>query len=810
MLVAVRNLLKQRFYSILNITGLGIGLSVFFVIMLYIGSQLGYDRFHANSDRLYRIDQTFIWGDAYPTFGSTGPGVADVMRNDVPGVEKVSRIYTVGDRLVSIPAKTDMVAYEEVDVFAVDSTFLDLFSFPLIYGEKESALNEPFSIVLTESTALRYFGKTDVLGEMLKVADGRNDGLFKVTGVVKDVPPNSHFTFNFVLSMGSFPEVAKRNTTWFWSGFVTYVLLHPDANPGQVKEVIYNLPEQKAGEQFKEVVSNGRPWNLFLVPVTDIWLHSTGSPSRTGATSNILYIYVLSAIAVMVLVLAIVNYMNIATARSIGRAKEVGVRKVMGALKGQLLVQFLSESFVLVILSAALALGMVELSLPYFNTLAGIELTTSSLFDSAEKVYFLLGIVILTAFLAGLYPAFYMTRFQPIQALRKLTKAGKGGKNLRSGLVIFQFTISITLIVLSFLVYDQLQYLQNKDLGFDKTNLIIVPQVQRMDSAKRVSFRETLANYPGVKSVGMSTSVPPNIWDGDGFSSDVQPDKQVPLNYMNVNDTYLQTLDVEILYGRGFGKQFEGDRQSVVLNENAVNALGWPVDETVVGKKLGYYGNKFTVIGIMKDFNYWTLESPIQPLAVFPYGAYITHQDTHFLSVRLNADANNSDGVQNFLTFLEAQWDQFGPGLPFAYQFTEDVYFQAFEFEQRLGKLFATFTYLAIIIAVIGLLGLAAYMAEVRMKEIGIRKVLGASVTQLVLLLSRDFARLVIIAFVVSIPLAWWAGNLWLENYQYRTTIDWTLFFYAGISALILALITVSYQSIKTAFTNPVDVLHNE
>lgn len=807
--VAFRNLRKQRFYSFLNMAGLGIGLSVFLLIILFISHELSYDKHHANADRLYRIDQTFIWGDAYPTFGSTGPGVAYDIRTDVPGVEQVTRIYTAGEKLVSVPSQPEKEAFEE-EVLGVDSTFFKVFGFPMVAGDVATALEQPNSVVLTETTARRYFGDTEVLNQTIKIADGRNEGLFKVTGIIKDVPANTHFTFNLITSMTSYQEVIRRNDAWVWSGFVTYVLLKDGASREAVEEVIFDLPSTHAGDFYKDVTANGKEWHLYLVPVADIWLHTVGSPNRLGATSSILYVYILSAIAIMVLALACVNYMNMATARSVSRTKEVGIRKTLGALKGHLLLQFLAESFILVLLASALALGIVELSIPYFNTLAGVQLSTLSLFDSNARILLLVSVVLVTALLAGTYPAFYLSRFKPIQALRKQNKVGKSGRYLRSGLVVFQFTISISLVVLSFVVYDQLNYLQNRDIGFDKNNLIIVPQVQRMDSVKRVSFRDALANNPAVKSVGMSTSVPPHIYDGDSFTSDEIPGQYVPLAYMNVSKTYLQTLGVEMLHGRAFGEAYEADGKNVVINEETIAAMGWDNDESVIGKKLIYYGTRFNVIGVMKDFNYWALDSPIQPLAVFQYGAPISHQDTHYLSVRLNGGTNNVADVQQFIATLEAQWDEFAPGLPFSYNFTDEMFFRAFEFEQRLGRIFSTFTYLAIIIACMGLLGLAAYMAETRLKEIGIRKVLGASVSQLVMLMSKDFAKLVALAFLISIPLSWWAGDVWLQNYEYRTTISWTVFAYAGVSALVLALVTVSYQSIKTAFTNPVDVLHDE
>lgn len=809
-LVAVRSLLKQRFYTVLNLGGLALGLTVFLLISLIIFYQSSYDRHFTHIDRLYRIDQTFIWGDAYPTFGSTGPAVAHAVQTYVPGVEKVARVYTVGEYLVSTPSRPEQQAFEEDGVLAVDSAFFDLFTLPVLHGQVGTSFAKPNSAVITASTARRYFGETAVAGQMLKVSNGRKDWLYEIVAVTEDVPENTHFSFNIATSMASYPEVSARSGTWFWSGFVTYALLGKDVTPAAVADLIYHMPEKHAGEAYTSVTSNGRNWHLYLQPVKDIWLHSVNSPNRLGYTGNIMHLYILGAIALMVLILAVVNYMNMATARSFGRAREVGIRKVMGALKGQLLLQFLTESLLLTALATALALLLLEAAIPYFSQLSGSVLSLDILFHSPVRVAALLLLVLTTALVAGAYPAFFMSRFRPVQALKKIHHPRGKGLYLRNGLVVFQFTISITLVVLSLVVHDQLQYLQSKDLGFDKNNLIVVPEVQRLDSVRRASFREALAANPMVQSVGMSTSVPPAVWDGDSFSSEAMPNADVPLSYMNVSKTYLQTLGVEPLYGRVFSEAYEADGTNVLLNETALAALGLERSESVIGQKLIYGRTRFTVIGVLKDFNYRSLDAPIEPLAVFQYGAPISHKNTHHISIRLQPTANNPADVGTFLSALEKEWSAFAPDLPFTYQFTDDMYFQAFAFEQRLGKIFFVFTLLAIGIACMGLLGLAAYVAETRTKEIGIRKVLGATISQLVVLMGRDFALLVAVAFIVSVPLAWWAGGEWLQSYAYRISVGWLPFLYAGAGAMLLAILTVSYQSIRTAMSNPVDVLKDE
>jgi len=809
-IIAFRSLIKNRFYSILNLIGLAIGMGVFFLIALIIQDQNSYDRFHEKAERIYRIDQTFIWGDAYPTFGSTGPGVAEAIKTFVPGVDQVTRIYTVGEHFVSVPENPEQMAFEELYILAADSTFFQIFTVPLIHGNQETALNEPYTVVINESTALKYFKSSEVLGKTIKISDGRNSSIFKITGVSRDVPVQSHFTFNLLTSMTSYPVVMQRSKTWFWSGFVTYALLNENANLDDVENILFDMPENQAGRAYENVTSSGKEWHLYLQPLHKIWLYTVDSPNRLGTTGNILYVYILIAVAIIVLTLAIVNYINMATARSFNRVKEVGLRKVMGAFKRQLTVQFLAESFVLVVLAALMAIYLIEVSIPFFNSFTGVSISTQSMYTSISMIVMMFGIILITAFLAGGYPAIFMSRIQPIQAFKKHFKADKKGRFFRSSLVVFQFTISISLVILSFIVYQQLSFLQNKDLGFDKNNLIIVPQLQRMDSVRRISFQDAMANHPMVSSVGLSTSIPPEIWDGDSFSTDENPEKFIPISFLQVNRTYLKTLGVELKYGRMFGPTFEADAQNVVLNENALGALSWPNDESVIGRKLLYGNNRFNVIGVIKDFNYRTLDGPIEPLAVFQYGAALYHKDAHFLSIRLKTGENQYNDAKQFISFLTTEWEVYAPGLPFNYQFTDDMYFEAFQFEEKLGRIFSIFTILATVIACIGLLGLAAYMVEIRTKEIGIRKVMGASLQQLLVMVGGSFAKLVIIAFLIAVPVSWLAADKWLQNYEYKTTISWTLFVLAGTIALVIALITVSFQSIKTALTNPVDVLKDE
>jgi putative ABC transport system permease protein len=490
------------------------------------------------------------------------------------------------------------------------------------------------------------------------------------------------------------------------------------------------------------------------------------------------------------------------------RNKEVGIRKVLGALNSQLVSQFMTESFVLVLISALIALLAIELAAPTISAFTGFDLSLALFFQNYLHLFYLSALILLVAALAGIYPSVFMTRFGPGSTIRKAAITGQKGKALRNVLVVFQFSISIILVVLSLVVQDQLTYLQTKDLGFDKNNLIVLPQVQRLDSASRASLSASLLANPSVKSTGISSSVPPNVWDGDSFTSTEDADRNVPISYMHVNSDYLTTLGVEIIHGRAY--RHIDEIENIVLNESAVIAMGWSADQSALGKKIVYQDTRFQIVGILKDFNYRSLDGPIEPLIMFQTGAPVFQNGASNISIRLNKSGNDVATAQEFLTFLETSWNEYAPNIPFDYQFTDQSYFQAFEFEQQLGTIFALFTALALIIACIGLLGLVSYIAEVRTKEIGIRKVLGATVAQILLLMGKDFSILIVISSIIATPIAWWAANQWLQNYEYQTPISSLVFIYAIVGALILALATVSYQAIKSALANPTDILHDE
>ncbi|MEM8894111.1 MAG: ABC transporter permease, partial [Bacteroidota bacterium] len=568
-LVSIRNLKKQKFYSILNIAGLGTALGVFLLLWLYVEKELSYDTFHKDVDQLYRVDQTFIWGDAFEQFGSTGPAVAASIRANVPGVEHVSRIMTPGTSLISVEKAGQKVAFEEMDHLAVDSNFFEVFAFDFVQGDPKNALDEPMSAVLSESAALKYFDKVDVIGQSLEISTGDDVIRFRITGIMEDLPSNMHFQAEVLTSTSSYPNVKRMAWSWIWSGFVTYVKLKPEASVENVRQRLFELPSTAAeaslmrvyGQTFEEYTASGKDWNLFLMPVKDIWLRSTFSPNRLGAISDITYVYLFSFVGILILVLAAVNYTNMATARYAGRMREVGVRKTLGASKKVLMIQFLMESLILSSLGVLLAIGLTEISLPYFNYIFENDLSLN-IIDKPYLLLVLLGMAALTGLLSGIYPSWIIARIGPVKALKGKLESNKGDTRIKNSLVVSQFAISTGLVILTLLVYRQLNFLQSRDLGIDQNNLLVISQAQRLGQ-KQEGLMDKLRAMPTVKGVSRSDNAPPRVWNGDHFTSPDTEIGEIPLSYIVAEEEYLQVLGVELLQGRYFSESFGAEQQNV-------------------------------------------------------------------------------------------------------------------------------------------------------------------------------------------------------------------------------------------------------
>jgi putative ABC transport system permease protein len=794
LLVALRNLRKRLFYTSINIFGLALGMACTLLIIVYILHELSYDRFHQNADRIYRLGMNVQVGESGFIGVRVSPGVAQPFVEEIPEVEMAVRLDGYTDKIF----RRGDVSLRESKVLAADPGFFQLFSFPLVQGDAETALQEPNSVVMTKAVAQKYFQHEDPLGQQILM----DNEAFQVTGIMEEVPPTSHFKFDIVYSFLSDP--ASKIDDWGEIRASTYFRIREDADITNVDTQAEELLKKNFGEYelFQEL---GYTVEMFTQPMTDIHLHSH-MRGEFEANGDIKYLYIFGAIALFTLLIACINFMNLATARSADRAKEVGIRKTMGSLRGELIRQFLGEAMLLSLFSTLLALGLAELLRIPFSQIADkpIHLPYDELWFIPAVI--LLGIMV--GVLAGSYPAFYLTRFRPVQVLRGRLVAGSKNVYLRNSLVVFQFVISIVLIVCTLAVNSQLQYIRNKDLGFTKENVLVLSNGKSLEGNKD-AFYNVLTSLSEVKGVSFTDVSPLAGYDGMVFIPAVEADSTpgftfrdedaLILNSMMVSYDYLPTMNIQLKEGRNFSRDIAADsvNYTIILNEQAAKILGLsqPVGSIVsVGSMYDA-----EVVGVVEDYNYESLHSEVEPLVL------VLSNEHNYVEISLA-----SNDLPGTLETIEAQWKLHADGIPMDYSFLDEDFDTLFKADQRVGMIFGGFSLLAIAIACLGLLALAAFMAEQRTKEIGIRKVLGASVKNIVLLLSRDFTRLIAIAFVVATPLAYWATQQWLNDFAYRTNVGLSTFILSGTLALLIALLTVSYQSIKAAVANPVDSLRNE
>ncbi|MFP4290001.1 MAG: ABC transporter permease [Cyclobacteriaceae bacterium] len=794
--IALRNLSKQRFYTLLNVLGLSIGITCFVLITLYVVDELSYDRFHHHADRTYRVILKGRVSGQEIDVAVTCPPMAQGMINEYPEVADATRLY----KLQSEVTRYEDIVYTETEVFFADSNFFDVFNYELIAGDPASALKEPNTLVLTEETAKKYFGNESALGKMVTVGD--LNATYEVTGIVKDPPHNAHFHFDVLYSMNSFPF--SKQETWLSNSFYTYLVLNEGADPqtleAKFKDLVvkYVGPEvqQYMGVSIEEMEKQGGAYGYFLQPLTDIHLYSQ-LDAEIEANGNITYVYILSAIALFVIVIACINFMNLATARSANRAKEVGVRKTLGSIRSHLITQFLTESVIVSTFSTLIAVVMIALFIDPFNQISGKNIAFN-IFEQPWLLGVFVAILVIVGLLAGSYPAFYLSAFRPAEVLKGKIRAGFKSSGIRNGLVVFQFFISIALIVCTLLVYKQLDFTRNLNLGFDKENVLIIKNGRRLGE-KAQSFRQELANQSIVKSAAVSSALPPNIGNNTVFRQKGSEEDHL-ITYFHGDYDLIPTLGIQIVEGRNFSRDFPSDTAAIILNEAAVREFGM---EDPLGAEVRHFGSEteqtMKVVGVMKNFNFQSLKVDIRPVAM------ILSQEGGYLSVRMQPG-----DVTGHIAGIESKWKEFSPAEPFEYSFMDDDFDALFRAEQRLGKVFTTFTSFAIFIACLGLLGLAAYTAEQRTKEIGVRKVMGASVVSVMLLLSKDFSKLVLIAFLIAVPVSYWVMEQWLSGFAFRISIGAGAFLLAGILAFIVALITVSIQSLKAARTDPARSLRSE
>jgi len=787
--VAIRNLLRNRIFSFINIMGLAVGMTACFLIFQYVRFESGYDAFHSRADRIYRVV-----GDIKTPTGtiSTGLTVTPVGPNlikDFPEVEDAVRLWRDG----ILVHKGDVKFQERSAVFA-DSSFFKIFDFPLLRGDKRTALTEPMSVVLSETAVKKYFGGTDPLGQKIQITGAALNAT--ITGVMKDLPGNSQIQTDMLVSMSSWKPVYGRpmqDSEWTNHNYFTYILLQPHTDAKAFEKKLPGFMQRHDGAEADKL----QMWEtLSLEPLRDVYLKSTRDGFVQG---NIHNVYIFSIVAIFILLIACINFINLTTARSATRAKEVGVRKVVGAAKIQLAGQFIGESVIICWMAFVLTLLLASLTLPLFNQLAG-KVISPGLFANPTDIA---GLFLLSTFIgiaAGIYPSLVLSAFRPVSVLKGRFAASTQGLLLRKGLVVFQFTVSIVLIVGTIVVNAQLKYMRNKDLGFSKDQEMVI--FTNYDKNKD-TFKQSLSSIPGVLSTTYSSNVP-----GGGYVSSYSEvenrtggmQKCILDNYF-VDFDFIRQYDLTIIAGRAFLKGYSTDStRAMIINESAVAMLGYASPKEALGRKFSQNGRQGTIIGVVRDFNYVSLHDNVRPfnLRIEPYG---------FGNISIKVATAN---LPETIKAIGNSWDHTIPNRPFEYSFLDEKFNHQYDTDTRFGNLFLNFSILAIIISCMGVLGLASFSTFQRTKEIGVRKVLGASISSIVQLLSIDFIRLVLLAFLIASPIGWYIMHNWLRGFAYSITITWRVFALAGGLALLIVFTTISYQAIKAAFANPVKSLRTE
>ncbi|SHJ44742.1 putative ABC transport system permease protein [Maribacter aquivivus] len=803
--IAWRSLKKQAFFTFLNTFGLAIGMAGALMISLYIYDELSYDKMFADADRIYRIDADIKFGGAEIKAAESAPPMAGALKRDYSQVESTVRFRTLGSMYVKkVGGETSS---KENKVTYADSTFFQFFGIDLLAGNSKTALTGTNSLVLTKTAAEKYFGSTDVLGQNMLLD---NSDTYTVTGVIDDMPKNSYFNeYSVFLAMAG--NVASREELWGSNNYFTFVKLIPEAKvedfqaPLQGMLERYMLPwAQKyfPGMTAESFAASGNYIRYHTIALTDIHLHSDRS-SEMNATSSMQNIYILSFIGLFLIILASVNFMNLSTAHSLKRAKEVGVRKTLGSNKMNLIFQFLTESGLIAFISLIAALLITMITLPFFNGFTGKSIAIP--FTQPLFWLLVLAATILLGLFSGCYPAFFMSRFTPVKTLKGGASESVGNGRVRNALVIFQFSISVFLIVSTLVVFQQLNYIQSKDLGFTKGQVLLINEISPLGS-KTNAFKEEILKMGNVENVTLSNFYPTPSWRSDSsfFQEGTKSQENaIQMQTWDVDMDYLKTLEMDVVAGRDFNKQYASDSTAIIINEatlpilnvTAQEALGMRISEEIDMENPTYY----TIIGVVKDFHFKSLRENIGAL-----GLHIENNAEN-MAVRLSG-GDYSESIAE----IENIWNTMAPGQPFDYQFMDEAFYSTYNSEQKLSQIFFIFTILSIFIACLGLFGLAAFNAEKRTKEIGVRKVLGATVSQISYRLTVDFLKLVGVAILISLPLGWFAMNKWLEDFSYRIEIGLGVFVLAAVLAIVVAIVTVSYQSIKAAIVNPVKSLRSD
>ncbi|MEP6846256.1 MAG: ABC transporter permease [Panacibacter sp.] len=801
--ISWRNLVKHKSFTLINVVGLTVSLTGCLLIGLFIWDEFQYDKFIKDSTRVYRIYDERTDKQGITSIAVTPPAFAATLQQEFPEIENTLRILATQDK--KLFEAGNKKAYEENGMYA-EQSFFNIFPLELESGTSAKALSEPNTVVITDELARKYFGTTNVTGKTIAI-DKHN---LLVSGVLKPVPAHFHLNLNYIISFPTANLPAERMASWQWQQFYTYIKLKPGSNTEQLQAKFDNTIKEKA---YPIIQKAGFTYLPFFQKLTDIHLHSADLQFDNAVRGNAAYVKALSIIAIFVLLIACFNFINLATARSLKRAKEVGVRKVVGAGRRQLMIQYTSETILLSLTATVFATLLTLLLLPSLNNFTNKHIVFS-LFNDPVLFVVLFALGLLVGILAGIYPAFVLSGFQPVKVLKGLTGANPKSDNirwLRQSLVVVQFALSALMIVSTIIVYKQVNYLHTKDMGFNKDQIMFFPMRGDNMFSNYETFKNELSSSANISSVSIGYGFPGDLVAGDDI---IIPEKDGtkthPVTQLMVDYDYVKTMGLHVIAGRDFSKSMSTDKDAAfIINETAVKQLGYGTPEKAIGKQMMWNVWDASVpdslkvgkvIGVVKDFNYKSLYEEISPavLQIYPPA---------YWKVAVKMKAAN---MQHAIADVKNVWSKFSPDYPIEYTFLDESFNKMYQSEEKLNTLLWIFCAMAIVVGCMGLFGLAAFAAEQRRKEIGIRKVLGASISSIVSMLSTDFVKLVLIASLIAFPIAWWAMNKWLEDFAYRIQISWWVFIIAGIASLLIALITVSFQAIKAAIANPVKSLRTE
>jgi len=790
---AWRNIRKQKGYSVINLSGLAIGMACCLLILLYVQDELSYDRYHENADRIYRVVIDAEVGGSLSQLALCPFAAPPVFAEEIPEVESFVRMVGIGRRQI---IEYEEQSFEEEGIFLADETFFDIFTHSFLDGNPENALEQPGAVVLTQDTARRLFGEEDAIGKTLTFAPV---GDLHVTGIIQNIPRNSHFRFNYLISFNSLSQKQRTGLEqWLSVQGWAYLMLVDGTDEQSVQDKIPEIVENHTGQQARKF---GISMQFRIQKMTDIHLRSK-LQGEIESTGDIVYVYVFSAIALFILLIACINFMNLSTARSANRAREVGLRKVFGAFRKNLIGQFLSESMLLSLAALVLAVGLASVALPLFNNFAGKEMTTEFLFRPSI-VAGMLFLMLFSGLMAGSYPAFFLSGFQPISVLRGILSKGAKSSALRRVLVVFQFTLSVALIIGTGIVLRQIEFMKTKDLGFDKQDMLVVPVQTQETGRNHLGIKAELLQNPNITQATFSSGIPGRTGEMRLMIPEGKTQSETfSMFIFRCDYDYITTYGMRLISGRNFSTDFSTDaNEAYIVNEVAARRFGWTPDEAI-GKKLAFAeGRPGLIIGVLSDFHYQPLSQEIEPMALM-----LEKQALAFVSMRL--DPRNISGT---IEFVREKWTKLEPGREFDYFFLDDDLATRYASEDRLSDILSLFALLAIAIACLGLFGLASYTAEQRTREIGIRKVLGASIKSVIFQLSKEFIKWVLVSNLIAWPLTYWVmRNYWLSSFPYRTDPTLLIFLTAGAASIVIAVLTVGFQVVRAATANPADSLRYE